>query len=87
MTAYRTEAQPPTYQRTPEERNRAAFDAVYATLAELGDANAQRNVLLAASALFDLGLYDTAAHDGDHLALTISDAERLLRAARGEASK
>jgi hypothetical protein len=40
-------------------------------------------VLLAASQLRELGLYDTAAHDGGQLALTVADVVEMLRAAGG----
>ena len=47
------------------------------------DADLSRSVLLAASQAKDLGLCDTAGRDGESLAMTISDVERLFKAARG----
>jgi hypothetical protein len=82
---YRTAAPPPATQPSDEERVERALASVLATIRDL-DADLSRSVLLAAAVARDLGLCDTAGHDGEVLAMTVGDAERLLKAARGVAT-
>ena len=81
-TPYRDPAPPTVPPLTDDERVERALASTRAANRDL-DADLSRSVLLAASQARDLGLYDTAGHDGEPLRLTIEDAERLLKAARG----
>ncbi len=81
-TPYRTPQQPETKPMNPDALKEAALSAVLSALRDL-DPDQCRAVLLAASQLRELGLYDTAAHDGEQLVLTITAAAALLHAASG----
>ena len=59
-----------------------ALDAVVSALADLAPEK-RIAVVLGASEFYELGLYDSAAHDGEQLALTVADVAELLRAATG----
>ena len=85
MTPYRTPQQPETKPMNPDAIKEAALSSVLSTLRDL-DPDQCRAVLLAASQLRELGLYDTADHEGEQLSLTITDAAELLRAANGAKS-
>lgn len=72
----------PAYQLSDDARAKMALDAVVSALADLAPEK-RIAVVLAASEFYELGLYDSAAHNGGQLALTVSDAAELLRAATG----
>lgn len=79
---YRTPEATPTYQLSDDARAKMALDAVVSALADLAPER-RIAVVLAASEFYELGLYDSAAHDGGQLALTVADVVELLRAAGG----
>ena len=85
MTPYRTPQPPETKTMNPDALKEAALSSVLSALHDL-DPDQCRAVLLAASQLRELGLYDTADHEGEQLSLTITDAAELLRAASGAKS-
>lgn len=82
MSPYRTPQQPETKPMNPDALKEAALSSVLSALRDL-DPDQCRAVLLGVSEFRELGLYDTADQEGGRLALTIDDAERLLRAASG----
>ena len=85
MTPYRTPQPPETKPMHDDALKEAALSSVLSALRDL-DPDQCRAVLLAASQLRELGLYDTADHEGEQLSLTITDAAELLRAASGAKS-
>ena len=81
-TPYRTPEAPATYRLSDDARAKMALDAVVSALADLAPEK-RIAVVLGASEFYELGLYDSAAHDGEQLALTVADVAELLRAATG----
>ena len=82
-TPYRTPQQPETKPMNPDALKETALSAVLSALRDL-DPDQCRAVLLAASALYSLDLAHVGSADDDlGPRLTVSDVERLLKAARG----